>query len=377
MKGCSEAASLFPSPGRLALPPFCRILCPKSGKSSRVWEVEEMRKARWATALLLVSAAISGVLLASPFLVLSGQPTETPAKVALTDVTVGRFEQTLRVMGRVRGVTEAAALSPMDGLVAQVYVRAGDRVEAGQALLCLDDRAAASAMRAALENAEAAQTAAAWAEARVQADGAALADQVNGQADRQVLAASAALSALVVRSPVDGVVRQVMAAQHGGLTAGSPAVLISSEAQRVVCPMVLRDAAQVQAGMAARVLSGGEPVTMARVTEIAPASVDPATGQTVAEVTLLPDALPDLPLGAAVEAEIILCAREDAATVPSAAVTEESTVWWAEGGRAWEVPVTVLMDNGVDCWVDLPEGMRVVREAADLVQGQRIREAKR
>ena len=158
--------------------------------------------------------------------------------------------------------------------------------------------------------------------------------------------------------------------------AGSAAVLLSGERQAISVSMVLRDAERLRRGMKARILRDDAEAVMAEVTSIGPAQTSPSTGQTVCEVRLTPEKSLPLPLGAAVEVEIILYGQENVPVLPVEAVTDAGTVRWAAEGRSWEIPVEVVMTDEVSCWVTLPVGTEVVCGGEETVQGQKIREMK-
>ena len=75
------------------------------------------------------------------------------------------------------------------------------------------------------------------------------------------------------------------------------------------------------------------------------------------------------------EAEIIRCASENVPVLPVAAIGQGDTVRWVAEGRCYTAPVTVLLADEANCWVDLPLGTQVVLDAGETVEGQRVREA--
>ena len=322
--------------------------------------------------VIAVTAAAVGLMLLLPWMTMSSLPTESPAKVHLTQVSIGAVEQIIAVSGRIRYESEYAAISPVTGIVDQIYVRAGDSVSAGQALFRLDasaEEAALSAAYAAQSNAEASAVAA-LASLPTQVDLTALTGQSTAEE------AQARLNAMTVRAQADGQVLQVSVSERGGVMAGTAAVLLSATRQRILCTAVIRDAEQVQIGQRARLLSGGVTACMATVREVGPAQTDSLTGQTVAEIVLTPDANLSLPLGAAVDAEIILAGQDAVTVLPLTALTDDGTVWWAAEGRVWETPVTVALQDEVYAWVSLPDGTQVVDHPTALLNGQRYREAR-
>lgn len=315
--------------------------------------------------IMLTGAAAAGLLL------WRGRG-EAPCQVEIARVSVRCIEQRVAAAAQVRGEEEYAAICPATGVVAQVYVRIGDRVSAGQPLFRLDAEAQECALSAALSAAEDAP------EQLMQQVSAALAvpegtltDAAQQQRDGEVDALRQALEAMTVRAPADGVVQQVLVAKHGGVMAGSAAVTMSSQRAVVRCLLVPRDAEQVSEGMEARLLLEGEEIGRARVTDIAPVTADADTGMTVQAVTLTPEEALEVPVGAQLDAEIILQSREGAAVVPLSALTSSNTVWWLAEGRVWEIPVTVAMQDGENAWVNLPAGTPVVLNPTSLTEGER------
>lgn len=326
-----------------------------------------MWKVRTATLCVCLTLLICAAVWIAPHLAMSSLPTETPARVRLTQVTVGEVAQRLAVSGRVRGEAEFAVLAPQAGIVDAVYVSAGEHVRSGAPLARMDGALAVQQLSQALARTQTVPTAALPEEVR---------GALSGTVDSQLSQGETLLSGLTLRAPADGVVAQVLVSEHGGAAAGTPAFLMCSEAQKIVCPVVVRDAAQVAPGMTAALTAGGESVGEGVVRSVSPASVDENTGQTVCEVAIAPNAPIDLPLGAAVDAEILLWSREGVPIVPLSAVTEAGTVWWAADGRCYEIPAGVTLADEMNGWTMLPAGTRVVDGAPMLVEGQRIKELK-
>lgn len=311
----------------------------------------------------MAAAAIQGMSLA----------TENVARVRTCQVTSGQVEQVLAVTGRVRYEAEYAVISPQDGIVERIYVRPGDSVMAGQALFRLDGAAQEAALSAALtygsEAGEWAQAAPAW------ADTAAVERAARSQAEARVEEAAALLHSMTVRAPADGMVQAVDIAEHGGVLAGTPAVAMSGVKQSILCSVAGCDAAKLHPGMRARLIHQGAQIRWATVADISAVQVSAATGQSAAEVRLVPESNLPLPLGTALETEIILDGREQVPTLPVEAVTRQGTVWWVAEGRCWETPVEVVMADELNCWVNLPEGLTIIC-GEETVEGQRVKEMK-
>lgn len=309
-----------------------------------------MNKVKASLAMLGITAAAVVCLAAA-----AGQRQTPVRQVQTCQVTRGSVEQVLALNGALRYEMEYAAVSPVTGVVDAVYVQPGDRVHAGQALFRLNGQAQAQAVAAAL------------------AGGNSLPDIGAGLAASQLQQAAAQLEALTVRAGADGLVQQVQASPHAGLLAGTAAMLLSGEKQAIVCSAVLRDAEKLRTGMEARVVKDGVYITTARVTSIGPAQVSDSTGQVLCQVTLTPAEDIALPLGAALETEIILQRQQQVTIVPVQALTERNTLWWVADGRSYEVPAQVLLADEVNCWVTLPEGTEVICGGQEPEEGQRVK----
>lgn len=324
--------------------------------------------------MLGVTAAAVAAMLMVPQWIRGGLPTERAARTRICQVTMGQIEQVLAVSGVVRYESEYAAISPVTGVVSRVYVAPGDHVKAGEPLFRLDGTAQEAAVSAALSSKESytAWVGAVPATVDITAMEQVAEQRVSTAADEAALL----LKHMTVRASADGLVQQVNISENGGILAGNPAVALSGDRQCIQCSMVIRDAERLQPGLRARVTKDGRTLAMATVASIGAAQTSTSTGQTVSEVRLVPDENLPLPLGASIEAEIILYSQSDVPTLPVEAVTEQGTVWWIAEGRGYETPVQVLMADEVNCWVNLPSGTQVAYGGDTPSEGQRIKEMK-
>ena len=279
-------------------------------------------------------------------------------------------QRILALSGRVRYETEYAALAPAAGLVAEVYVSPGERVLAGQPLFRMDGTMQEAAISARLSVQDISALSA------VPQEWSQTAKSLREEERADSLALSQAeLSALTVRAQVDGLVQQVNVTAHSGVAAGTVAMALSGEEQRVVITAALRDAEKLQAGQHARILSQGEALAEALVERIGPAVTDASTGQVTCEIVLRPDQRLALPLGAQVDAEVMLQHAELVPVLPVTAITQEDALWWVSDGRAWAAEDTVIAMDDASAWVALPEGTAVVVSSDEhLYPGCRVRE---
>lgn len=273
------------------------------------------------------------------------------AEASFVTVRRGKIADVAAITGRLAYADETLTYAAVPGLVAQVYVRPGDRVVKGEALLRLGAESYEAAVSAWIAAGEA----------------------VPGQENRSSSDLRQPLERTVVRAPMDATVRQVLTAESAAVSAGTPVVLLSSNRQEVRCAVAEADVRRVQAGMWARLSVAGEDIDrIAKVLSVGELEADPATGQTFSTVILLPDQHIDLPAGAAVDAEVYIAGREDVPVLPVEAITERGTVWWVTGERCTEIPVEILLNDEMHAWVSLPEGTTVA--LGEFVEGQRIRE---
>ncbi len=326
-----------------------------------------MRKKRWIGVLSMCGAAVAVAMAAC----WPAGALNTACDVSLCAVERGGVERSLEVGGVVRGAEEFAALYPASGLVAQVYVRPGDRVKKGQALFRMESSAQEEAVSSLLAAGSAADEEVSAVARLLDAPAASGYGSLAGKISLED--AIRQLEAMTARAPADGVVRQVVAARYGGGVAGDAAVMLSSEESRIVCEVAACDAQQVREGMEARISAEGEALVTAHVTEIGPAYASALTGRQVKQVTLSPDEALGLPPGTQVDVTLIMQCVRDAPVLPVTAVTASGTVWWVSGERAWETPVQVLMQDERACWVDLQEGVTVVDCPQNLVSGQLVK----
>ncbi len=326
-----------------------------------------MRKKRWIGVLSMCGAA-AAVAVAACW---PASALNTACDVSLCAVERGGVERSLEVGGVVRGAEEFAALYPATGLVAQVYVRPGDRVKKGQALFRMEASAQEEAVSALLEAGSTADEEVSAVARLLDTPAASGYGSLAGKISLED--AIRQLEAMTARAPADGVVRQIAAVRYGGGAAGEAAVMLSSEESCIVCEVAACDARQVREGMEARISAEGEELVTAHVMEIGPAYASTLTGRQVKQVTLAPDEALGLPPGTQVDVNLIVQCVRDAPVLPVTAVTASDTVWWVSGERAWETPVQVLMRDERECWVDLQEGVTVVDCPQNLVSGQLVK----
>lgn len=349
--------------------------------------------------LLIVIAAIAFIAVGLKLTVLK----ETPVPVTVHRVDRGRVE-TLVVNSRAGTITSRlrAQLSPgVAGNVAEIFVRKGDTVAAGQLLLRLDDadyRAQVSIATKALATARAAEKEAAVQAAQAERDlarAAALAAEkavsvaeletrrtardaalaavaTAGERIRQaaasIEAAQAALDKTRVFSPFDGVVADVSTERGEWLSPSPPGVLIppvidliAPDSVYVSAPIDEVDLARLRIDLPVRITidaakDSSFPGRLARLS--AYVSDQRGENRTIEIEAEFDDPRTALayPPGATADVEIILEARESVIRIPTYALLEGDRVLVLEGDRL----VARAVRTGLANWehTEILDGLR-------------------
>lgn len=304
--------------------------------------MNRMRRCVW---LLLLTAGSVAVMLSGKGGAVDAAEVETVA------VTIGDVAEYAAVTGRIAYRDEQLVITPVSGQIEQVYVSVGDRVTAGEALVRLDADVWEQAVSAFM------------------AASAALPEDALHEA-----ALHQALEQSVLRAPVDGTVRQINVQGRGSVAAGTPAVLLSSSRQKIVCAAAVADAARIREGMWARITFRDEDFGIAWVKEVGAAEADNETGRVFHTIVLEPEEHIDLPAGASVEISVYLAGQMSVPVLPLQAITQKKTVWWVCDGRCTEIPAGIVLSDEMYAWVNLPEGLRVA--IGEVKEGQLVAEVK-
>lgn len=321
---------------------------------------------------------------------------EIPVRVAVQTVDIGPVEATVANTraGTVKARLRANLTPAIGGRIATMNVRKADRVKAGQVLLTLwnDDLqaevrlarseavAAEAAVREACLQADLAEKQAlrqselrrsratsesAYDEARTTARTrraaceAAVAKQAVSKA--RVEAASATLERTVLIAPFDGIVAEVNGEVGEYLTPSPPGIatlpavdLISMDSLYVTAPIDEIDAAQIRAGMAARISLDAFPKQSfpAQVRSVSPYVLEVAKqARTVdIEADFLDGTAPaNLLAGYSADVEIILDTSQETVMVPSEAVVNGTSVFVFDerDGTVFQVDFTPGLSNWV------------------------------
>lgn len=293
--------------------------------------------------------------------------------VTVASAESGRFEVWREYSGDVGGIRDAVVRARSEDQVSAVLVRVGQSVREGQVLVRQSGevagaraRQAEAALRQAERNVERLRP--------LHAAGA-LSDQDWDAAETQLELAQADLAAakdaLSLTSPLTGVVTEVPARVGMIPSSGDPLVRIA-DLSRVLARLRVSatQAAEIRQGQPAR-LPG--PDLSGRVRRIA-LQAEPETRLVEVEVEFPHDA--SLILGTLATVEVLVAAREDAVSVPRAAV--RGSLVWVVGadGRASRRPVTRGLESSdrIEIASGVKPGEQVVVAGASLLSdGARVR----
>ncbi|MCL2812843.1 MAG: efflux RND transporter periplasmic adaptor subunit [Clostridia bacterium] len=252
------------------------------------------------------------------------------------------------------------------GVVAQVFVSANQKVEAGQALFRLESDAQEQALVSAM------RTEAIAAPQVLEVDTQWLADARDDQTRQQTEALQARIAANTVRAMEGG---EVLATYiHAGevLLPGAPALTLAQERQVVRMQVGERESLRLTAGLRARFFRDDELLGEGTVLSVG-MPMARQDGVLSVAVELTPDHAIALPTGARLDVEIICRAQQGAMLVPLEALVDES-VWLVYGQRAWRTPVRTGLQDALHVAVEgLLEGALVIlHPPMDLQEGELV-----
>jgi HlyD family secretion protein len=188
--------------------------------------------------------------------------------------------------------------------------------------------------------------------------------------------------ALMLRSPIDGVILRVHQESEALVPAGAPLVEVGNPSQlEIVADLLSTDAVTVQPGFPVLVSGwGGESTLRGRVRLVEPAGFTKVSALGVEEqrVNVLidfdetSDAMRKLGDGYRVEVSIIIWERSGVLKIPTSAlfrVDDTWTVFALRDGRAAQTPVKIGRRNAIEAEVlsGLAEGDRVIVHPGDTV----------
>lgn len=300
------------------------------------------------------------------------RPASRAIPVSARIATSGELRVTLRGSTNLQARDAVQVIPRQSGLVDQIFVEEGARVQPGEVLAQLEDEQWELQARQAEAQARASADAVVRARALAQQELISPAEVEALVSDSAVARAQLALANLALRnaritSPIGGVVTHRFIERGQEITTSSPAFAVADvdnlEA-RVAIPE--REAARVQVGQEARILvgEGGIPLATGRVQRVRPV-VDPESGTVEVTVAIPPDAGRSLRAGQFVNVDIVTDLLSDRITLPRTAVLVDGAtphVFVVEDGRAVERAVVLGYSRGDEVQIEsgVEEGDTVV-----------------
>jgi RND family efflux transporter MFP subunit len=349
----APALTAASAPRLLSLPPLTRDAAPTRRDTTPV----PKRPAPARFRMGLVVAALLAIVTTAALLLRGATP------VAVRVVAVVRAPLVSRVptptAGRVVPESELTLKSESSARVARVLVRAGQRVQAGDALIELDAQQLENALRAAESNHQAAKAAAAEAGLRAEAArtrpatfarSAAAAQARLDEQGAKVEMAKKALEHSIIQAPIAGLVTAVHVSAGENINPGTPLVAVADVSRlHIAAEVDEADAARVREGANVELRFVGEQNMRASiVTRVEPRVVETARGVRVLgfDVELPSGTQP--PLGASSEVFLVLARRASAVVLPKGAIhrrDKNSFVYVVLEGEATLRPVQVGLSD--------------------------------
>lgn len=246
-------------------------------------------------------------------------------RTAVHTVTVetGDLLRTLTLEGTVayRHQQICAALSA--GVVEQVYVHPGQRVQKGDLLFAMDVSAQTALLAQWSRNRYAQQQTAEW-----------LAAWQDGSGTEWELRAQ--IEGAKIRADRDGVIRAVYVEPGDAVASAGWLGVVSGEERCVSAVAYTQDLQGVEIGAAA-MLNGKKQSGAATLCSLNAPQRNGETSQSVQQLTFLPvdqEVLAETEIGETVEMELLLKCLENVTLIPIGAVDKQGQVWVVENGKA-------------------------------------------
>ena len=374
----------------------------------------------------LIRAAVVLLVAVAGFALYASVIRPDPVPVTVFVAARGRVEETVTnsKAGTIKARRRARVSPEVGGRVAEVLVRKGDRVRAGDLLVRIDGTQvkaqvanAGRAVEAGQESEKEACLAAdlagrdlsrAEALAREEIVSAELLDQARSRRDvsraacdaararvrqleSQLQVAQAELGKTVVRAPFDGVVAEMDTELGEWVTPSPPGIpmpalldLIDTESIYVSAPLDEVDRGKISVGQPCRITMDAWPGKSfpGRITRVAPYIQDLTEQSRTFEVEVAFDQTglaSTRPPGASADIEVILQAREDVLRIPTYALLEGRRALVLHGGCGGFAAELLgrLLDGGTECLVsrDVTTGVRnweFVEIVSGLAAGERV-----
>lgn len=339
---------------------------------TRLWPRGSWRGLAFGAGIMLAAAGCGDGGEAEGAETPGGPPGARAIPVSARTATPGELNVTLRGSTNLVAREAVEVIPRQGGLVAEILVEEGARVEAGQVLARLDDEQWVLQARQAEAQARAAADAVVRVRALAELDLVSAAEVDALASDSAVARAQEALADLLVRnaritSPITGVVTHRYIEPGQEITTSEPAFAVANVDQleaRVAVPE--REAPRVEVGQEAHILIGetGAPLATGRVARVRPV-VDPESGTVRVTVTINAAEGPGLRPGQFVNVDIVTERLSDRITLPRTAVLVDGAtprVYVIDNGRAVERPVVLGYSRGDEVQIEsgVDEGDTVV-----------------
>ncbi|MEU4563235.1 efflux RND transporter periplasmic adaptor subunit [Actinoplanes sp. NPDC023936] len=363
------------------------------------------RRVRWIGAAIVLAAAVAGGIM----LAVAGEETTTTIKVVTVAVDRGEVTLDVATTGTVEPATTRSLSFAVDGTVASVAVRAGNKVKAGDQLAVLDktgatedvsdarekladarERLAAADDNAAAATASATACAVATpagppvvvaaepsAAATVQAaatpcvtrgfpvagnDQVLSAEQAANNAEVALAKAEEALAGTVIKAPIAGTVVSIAGSVGDKVTAGATFVgLADTYDMQVSADFPEADAGSLAKGQSGTVtLADSDATYAAKVVQVDPVGTSDGTLVRYGVLLAFTDAPSELLVGQSAQVRVRTGEVAAAIRVPSTAVHdvagESGTVLVRSGGASVERTVAVGLRGGQ--YTEITDGLR-------------------
>lgn len=315
-----------------------------------------MRKKRaFALTAALLFFAVAGVCVAYAWV-------NAPARVEIAIATERDIKLTLELTGNVERKETHVVSALTAGRVGQILVRPGDAVSTDQMLMRVSSPVLAGAFRQQSSMSDAIERIVQGADDSFGEELAHLSVLLAGSGTS---AAAESLNLECVRSPADGVVRELLSSDGGWVTAGTPLAVITGREERVSMPLQDFDTDRIVVGQSVLCTREGAIVGMGTINELSPYK-PPA--MTVSSLTLTRPpvmiahvSLPVTGLGDGAQVDCVVDTGERrGVTVPLGALRDDS-VLVCENGYAVRRGVRIgHVEAGFAEVRGIPAGARVI-----------------
>jgi len=262
-------------------------------------------------------------------------PITPKVPVSTAVIERGSLVRTQSMEGLICYANEQPCLSPLAGLVAQVYVEQGQAVKKGEALLRLDSTMEEQVLRefkqALYQQEETVHSLSVYSEA---AQAVWLQNQLG--LEQKMREAALSIDAKTIRAVSDGIVGQVYTGENDYVAALTPLMSLHADAVELRAQRRYQDSANLRVGMRVMILAGGQQQATGTLKGFDAPGVDSAgmLSQTLrfsvdeGEIWLAER------MGDTISMEVLWDVEPGVALVPIAAVSQSGHIWIVKDGKA-------------------------------------------